>query len=302
MRPLPVAQTGQSTAVDSQTTLPTPFLTKTYQLVDDPSVDDLISWNEDGSSFIVWKPPEFARDLSPKYFKHNNFSSFVRQLNTYGFRKVVPDRWEFANDLFRRGERRLLRCLQRRKVSQTAATSAAAAATVAAPVVTVEAPLRLTTSQVLSNSSYTAGAATASPAARCSTLEFLEENERLRKENVQLVHELNQLRGLCNNILSLMSNYAAGQRDVVGTREGIPEGRSLEFSPVNRLPPDAYFGGCSRHSNVRIEVKAEKETSARLFGVSIGAKRVRGEDDEEILERLGKDEVQTQSDRQTFGG
>lgn len=66
-----------------QRSIPTPFLTKTYQLVDDPVYDELISWNEDGSTFIVWKPAEFARDLLPKYFKHNNFSSFVRQLNTY---------------------------------------------------------------------------------------------------------------------------------------------------------------------------------------------------------------------------
>ncbi|XP_039822677.1 heat stress transcription factor B-2a-like isoform X4 [Panicum virgatum] len=66
-----------------QRSLPTPFLTKTYQLVDDPAVDDVISWNEDGSTFVVWRPAEFARDLLPKYFKHNNFSSFVRQLNTY---------------------------------------------------------------------------------------------------------------------------------------------------------------------------------------------------------------------------
>jgi heat shock transcription factor len=72
-----------SSAGSGQRMLPTPFLNKTYQLVDDPAVDDVISWNDDGSTFVVWRPAEFARDLLPKYFKHNNFSSFVRQLNTY---------------------------------------------------------------------------------------------------------------------------------------------------------------------------------------------------------------------------
>nr|AFP57460.1 truncated heat shock factor B2a [Arabidopsis thaliana] len=78
--PVDAMITGESS---SQRSIPTPFLTKTFNLVEDSSIDDVISWNEDGSSFIVWNPTDFAKDLLPKHFKHNNFSSFVRQLNTY---------------------------------------------------------------------------------------------------------------------------------------------------------------------------------------------------------------------------
>ena len=70
-------------SLDSHKSVPAPFLSKTYQLVDDPSTDHIVSWGEDDTTFVVWRPPEFARDLLPNYFKHNNFSSFVRQLNTY---------------------------------------------------------------------------------------------------------------------------------------------------------------------------------------------------------------------------
>ncbi|XP_057481298.1 heat stress transcription factor B-2a-like [Actinidia eriantha] len=287
MAPTPGEQNGgESAAGDAPRSLPTPFLTKTFQLVDDPSIDDVISWNDDGSTFVVWNPTEFARDLLPKYFKHNNFSSFVRQLNTYGFRKVVPDRWEFSNECFRKGEKRLLCDIQRRKVAAPAAAVAVPLMVAALPAPPAPqgtgSPSNSGEEQVISSNSSPANAPTLcrETSFGSTTTELVDENERLKKENTQLNKELSQMKNLCNNIYALMSNYTGNR----------PESGSQAAKPLDLMPP----------KQTGDEADGKPEDATRLFGVSIGAKRLREDEDEaaeqheELQLQLGGVEVKSE--------
>lgn len=67
-----------------------PFVRKTYELVSDASTDNVVCWNPEGTSFLILNPHSLQSKVLPKYFKHSNLCSFIRQLNTYGFRKILP--------------------------------------------------------------------------------------------------------------------------------------------------------------------------------------------------------------------
>ncbi|KAF1807059.1 HSF-type DNA-binding-domain-containing protein, partial [Mucor lusitanicus] len=101
------------------------FVHKLYNMVLDDQFQHLIAWNYTGASFIVCNIMEFARDVLPKHFKHNNFSSFVRQLNMYGFHKVNKSPrghrtlaenqiWEFSHSKFLRDRPDLLDDIKRK--------------------------------------------------------------------------------------------------------------------------------------------------------------------------------------------
>lgn len=66
------------------------FLNKTFAMLK-TSRTDIATWAEDGLSFYIIDQARFVDSVIPQYFKHSNFSSFVRQLNFYGFRKVWSD-------------------------------------------------------------------------------------------------------------------------------------------------------------------------------------------------------------------
>ncbi|KAF8494253.1 HSF-type DNA-binding-domain-containing protein [Gautieria morchelliformis] len=103
-------------------------------MINDPKSIGFISWNEHGSSFMVTNIGEFSRSILGSHFKHNNFSSFVRQLNMYGFHKVnrTPraqrtstdaQTWEFSHPKFLRGRTDLLDDIKRKTLEQDVVTT-----------------------------------------------------------------------------------------------------------------------------------------------------------------------------------
>jgi hypothetical protein len=97
------------------------FPVKMHAILSRPDLADIVSWMPHGRSWRVWKPREFEVKVIPTYFEHNKFSSFIRQANGWGFRRITtkgPDRNSYYHELFLQGVPHLAKMMQRPSPNQ----------------------------------------------------------------------------------------------------------------------------------------------------------------------------------------
>ncbi|GFY96205.1 heat shock transcription factor B3 [Actinidia rufa] len=179
---------------------PPPFLLKTYMLVEDPETDPVVSWNANGTRFrglaagrvFPGRPPNplQAQQLLQLRPPAQHLCLNLVSLNQKGFRKAATSRWEFCNDMFRKGERDLLCEIRRRK----------AWANKPQPAQSV--PKEFDEDQRSSSTSLSSGYST-----------LMDENKRLRKENGVLNTELSSMRRKCKELLDLVAVYAVSEKE-----------------------------------------------------------------------------------------
>ncbi|CAL5183648.1 unnamed protein product [Lathyrus oleraceus] len=243
-----------------------PFLCKIYMMVNDPTTNAIISWSSTNRSFIVWDDLEFSKDLLPRFFRHNNFSSFIRQLNTYGFRKIGQKQWEFSNDDFVRDQPDLMKNISRRKPVFSHSASSGSGASVAA----------------------------AAPLAESERRNFKAQIEKFRDEKKQLVMERQRHQEEWNQnemhvnyskdrLQQLELNNQSLLSSVGQVLQKFVEEASLLPSTVNTGTKRSYLGNCPYNNLASIELP--KETSEGLTRANAESASVLGTN-MEILDQL----------------
>ena len=72
-------------------------------MTNDETTNEIICWIEEGDGFQIFDMDRFCEELLPTYFRHNKFSSFMRQLNMYDFQKQRGNGYIFRHPQFIKG-------------------------------------------------------------------------------------------------------------------------------------------------------------------------------------------------------
>ena len=96
---------------ESMTTFPKRLL----EIINEKSNHHIICWSEHGLSFQIKNQDLFISILLEKYFRHQKLTSFQRQLNLYGFRRITKgeDAGSYFHPQFRRDNQDLVAMIKR---------------------------------------------------------------------------------------------------------------------------------------------------------------------------------------------
>lgn len=91
-----------------------PFPVKVYEMLENAEKKQfahIVSWNENGTGFMVHDKDHFTKEIVPHYFNLTKYKSFQRQLSLYGFQRVTvgPNKGLRYHEKLRKGEVALVR-------------------------------------------------------------------------------------------------------------------------------------------------------------------------------------------------
>jgi len=96
------------------------FPSKMHAMLGREDLKSMISWVPHGRAFKVHDSKEFEKKILPIYFEHAKYSSFIRQANGWGFRRITTgkDRNAYYHPRFLRGLPHLCKDMKRPGVNK----------------------------------------------------------------------------------------------------------------------------------------------------------------------------------------